>query len=42
MGEVEFLTFALGNIRINTTFLQVSEQCRMRKPPNFQLLETRF
>ena len=42
MDEVEFLAFALGDIRINTSFLQISEQCRMRKLPDFQLLETRF
>ena len=42
MGEVKFFTFALGNIRINTSFLQVSEQCRVRKLPDFQLLKTRF
>lgn len=42
MGEVEFFTFALGNIPINTSFLQVSEQCRVRKLPDFQLLKTRF
>ena len=42
MGEVQFLTFWLCQGGIYTSFLQVTEQCRMGKFFHFQMLETRF
>ena len=42
MGEVQFLAFHLRQYGIYATFLQVTEQCRMREFLYLQALETRF
>ena len=42
IGKMEFLTFSFCQFDIDTPSLQVTEQCRMGKVTDFQMLETRF
>nr|AAL29902.1 unknown [Bacteroides fragilis] len=42
IGKVEFLTFSFCQFDIDTPSLQVTEQCRMSKVTDFQMLEARF
>ena len=42
IGKMEFLAFSFCQFDIDTPSLQVTEQCRMGKVTDFQMLETRF
>ena len=42
IGKMEFLTFSFCQFDIDTPSLQITEQCRMDKVTDFQMLEARF